>query len=52
MACLHGEGYNDMINLVSFYKENAKILLAAFKEMGFSVYGGKEGVNVGCECWV
>lgn len=36
-CALQGQGYQDMINLVGFYKENAQILLAAFQEMGFSV---------------
>ena len=46
LACLEGEGYREMMNLIKFYKENAKILLTAFKEMGFSVYGGADAPYV------
>lgn len=46
LACLEGEGYKEMMSLIKFYKENAKILLTAFKEMGFSVYGGADAPYV------
>jgi LL-diaminopimelate aminotransferase len=40
------EGYREMMSLIEFYKENAAILLAAFKEMGFKVYGGSDAPYV------
>ncbi|GAX79233.1 hypothetical protein CEUSTIGMA_g6673.t1 [Chlamydomonas eustigma] len=46
LACLQPEGYKEMISLIEFYKENATILLAAFKEMGFKVYGGNDAPYV------
>ena len=33
-------GWKEMSNLVTYYKENAKILRDTFQEMGFTVYGG------------
>lgn len=46
MACLQEEGWNQMLDLVAFYKENAAILRNTFKEMGFSVYGGENAPYV------
>eukprot|EP00803_Ostreobium_quekettii_P003671 evm.model.scf_66EXC.14 EVM.evm.TU.scf_66EXC.14 scf_66EXC:126003-130407(-) len=40
LACLEPEGYSQMMNVISFYKENAAILRKTFIDMGFSVYGG------------
>eukprot|EP00798_Chlamydomonas_sp_ICE-L_P005344 gene5344-12939_t len=40
LACLSESGYKEMMELVNFYKDNAKILRTAFLEMGFTVYGG------------
>lgn len=41
LACLQDEGYQQMLDLVAFYKENAAILRKTFLEMGFTVYGGE-----------
>ncbi|GAB4821306.1 hypothetical protein N2152v2_008352 [Parachlorella kessleri] len=46
LACLQEEGYQQMLELVSFYKENAAILRKTFQEMGFSVYGGENAPYV------
>lgn len=35
-----------MLDLVSYYKENATILRKTFKDMGFSVYGGENAPYV------
>lgn len=35
-----------MLELVSYYKENATILRKTFKDMGFSVYGGENAPYV------
>ena len=35
-----------MLELVSYYKENASILRKTFTDMGFSVYGGKNAPYV------
>lgn len=43
---MQGEGYKEMLNVVNFYKENAKILRTAFEEMGFKVYGGSDAPYV------
>ncbi|KDD73293.1 class I/II aminotransferase, partial [Helicosporidium sp. ATCC 50920] len=40
LAALTGEGWTQMRELVSFYKENASILKSVFEELGFTVYGG------------
>eukprot|EP01025_Chloroclados_australasicus_P006541 TRINITY_DN12101_c0_g1_i1.p2 TRINITY_DN12101_c0_g1~~TRINITY_DN12101_c0_g1_i1.p2 ORF type:complete len:472 (-),score=54.39 TRINITY_DN12101_c0_g1_i1:432-1658(-) len=40
LACLKDEGYEEMLKLVGFYKENADILSKTFRDMGFTVYGG------------
>jgi len=46
LACLADEGFKQMNDLVSFYKENATILRKTFQEMGFSVYGGVDAPYV------
>eukprot|EP00955_Chlamydomonas_euryale_P094894 364899-Chlamydomonas_euryale.AAC.34 len=46
LACLSGEGYKEMMDMVQFYKENATILRNAFLEMGFTVYGGTDAPYV------
>lgn len=38
---LQEEGFQEMKNLVGFYKENANILRQTFQEMGFTVFGGE-----------
>jgi hypothetical protein len=43
---LQPEGLKEMNGLVAFYKENAGILLQAFQEMGFKVYGGRDAPYV------
>ena len=40
------KGYDAMLDLVSYYKENATILRKTFKDMGFSVYGGENAPYV------
>lgn len=35
-----------MLDLVTYYKENATILRKTFQDMGFSVYGGKNAPYV------
>jgi len=40
LAALADAGYAEMRGLVGFYKENAAILAATFRDMGFTVYGG------------
>jgi len=40
LAALSDAGYAEMNGLVGFYKENAAILAATFRDMGFSVHGG------------
>lgn len=35
-----GEGYDQMLELVKFYQENATILRETFLKMGFTVFGG------------
>ena len=46
LACVQEEGYQAMVDLVGYYKENAKILKTCFEELGFSVYGGKDAPYV------
>jgi LL-diaminopimelate aminotransferase len=46
LACLEGEGYKAMLELVAFYKENAKLLRQAFVDMGFKVKTKMYGVYV------
>jgi aspartate/methionine/tyrosine aminotransferase len=36
------EGFNQMLDMVRFYKENAAILRETFLSMGFSTYGGTD----------
>ena len=45
-ACFEDQGWKEMAELVAFYKENAKLLKAAFVEMGFNVYGGTDAPYV------
>ena len=40
MPVAQPEGLKQANQLVGFYKENALILREAFKDLGFSVYGG------------
>lgn len=46
LACLQDAGWAQMLALVEFYKENAAILAATFREMGFTVYGGENAPYV------
>lgn len=46
LATVSGEGYQAMLNLVAFYKENAQLLRSFFTEQGFKVYGGKNAPYV------
>jgi len=46
LACLEDDGYDAMLKLVAFYKENAKLLKTAMEELGFEVYGGKDAPYV------
>jgi aspartate/methionine/tyrosine aminotransferase len=51
------QGMEEMRGLISFYKENARMLRETFVEMGFSVYGGKNAPYVwvgfpGRDSWV
>lgn len=41
LATLTGEGYQAMLDLVAFYKENAKLLSKAFTDMGFKASTGQ-----------
>lgn len=43
---LQDKGYQAMLDLVSYYKENASILRKTFQDMGFSVYGGENAPYV------
>lgn len=45
-ACFEEEGWEAMKKVVAFYKENARLLKAAFQEMGFKVYGGTDAPYV------
>ena len=40
------EGYAEVLQLVSFYMENATILRKTFTELGFEVHGGKDAPYV------
>ena len=40
LACLEDSGWNAMLELVAFYKENARMLYSAMQDLGFEVYGG------------
>jgi len=48
MQCLvlQTKGYEAMLELVSYYKENATILRQTFLDMGFKVYGGQNAPYV------
>lgn len=46
LHCAQDEGFKEMQELVSFYKENAAILRTTFKDLGFSVYGGEDAPYV------
>ncbi|KAL5559208.1 hypothetical protein UlMin_035419, partial [Ulmus minor] len=41
LACLSTEGFQAMMNVVGYYKENAKIIANTFISLGLKVYGGK-----------
>lgn len=40
LACLSPDGIEAMKDVVSFYQENANVLVDTFTSLGFSVYGG------------
>ena len=40
VACLTDDGFDAMMSLVSYYKENCRLIREAFVEMGFEVFGG------------
>jgi LL-diaminopimelate aminotransferase len=46
LACLQDKGWEQMLELVAFYRENAAILRKTFQEMGFTVYGGENAPYV------
>lgn len=46
LACVQPEGYKAMMELISFYQENAAILRKTFQDMGFQVYGGSDAPYV------
>ncbi|KAJ6709449.1 AMINOTRANSFERASE [Salix koriyanagi] len=46
LACLTGDGYQAVRNVVGYYKENAKILVEAFASLGLKVYGGENAPYV------
>jgi len=46
LACLHPEGLAAMRQLVSFYKENARIIRDALAKCGLTVYGGSDAPYV------
>ncbi|VVA15584.1 PREDICTED: LL-diaminopimelate aminotransferase [Prunus dulcis] len=46
LACLSPEGLKAMHDVISFYKENAGILVDTFESLGFKVYGGKNAPYV------
>jgi len=46
LACLQDQGWEQVLELVSFYQENAAILRKTFKDMGFTVYGGENAPYV------
>ena len=46
LACLSSEGKSEMMGLVSYYMENARILRSTFESLGFSVYGGTDAPYV------
>lgn len=46
LACCSDEGYKAMLDLVAYYKENARILKACFLDLGFEVYGGTDAPYV------
>ncbi|KAM0870909.1 hypothetical protein ACQ4PT_039751 [Festuca glaucescens] len=41
LGCLSPEGLKAMQDVVGFYKENTKIIVDTFTELGFNVYGAK-----------
>ncbi|XP_068659680.1 LL-diaminopimelate aminotransferase, chloroplastic-like [Aristolochia californica] len=41
LACLSPEGFKAMQDMISFYKENAQLIVDTFMSLGFDVYGGK-----------
>eukprot|EP00227_Mantoniella_beaufortii_P022161 CAMPEP_0197578746 /NCGR_PEP_ID=MMETSP1326-20131121/2853_1 /TAXON_ID=1155430 /ORGANISM="Genus nov. species nov., Strain RCC2288" /LENGTH=471 /DNA_ID=CAMNT_0043141981 /DNA_START=66 /DNA_END=1481 /DNA_ORIENTATION=- len=46
LACLSDAGFAAMMELVQFYKENARILKKTFDDMGYSTYGGSDAPYV------
>ena len=40
LACVTDAGFDAMMGLVTYYKENCKLIRECFVEMGFEVYGG------------
>nr|GMD04764.1 LL-diaminopimelate aminotransferase, chloroplastic [Ipomoea batatas] len=46
LACLSPEGFEAMLETVSYYKENTKIITETFNSLGFKVYGGKNAPYV------
>ena len=46
MACVSEQGKKEMMNLVSYYMDNAKLLRSTFEALGFSVYGGTDAPYV------
>ncbi|CAG9466469.1 unnamed protein product [Pedinophyceae sp. YPF-701] len=46
LAALSDDGWAEVLSMVAFYKENAKLLRQAFLDMGFEVYGGTDAPYV------
>ncbi|CAH9116595.1 unnamed protein product [Cuscuta epithymum] len=46
LACLSPEGFEAMLETVSYYKENTSIIMETFTSLGFKVYGGKNAPYV------
>ncbi|XP_010263614.1 PREDICTED: LL-diaminopimelate aminotransferase, chloroplastic-like isoform X2 [Nelumbo nucifera] len=46
LACLSPEGIKAMHDVVSFYKENTKIIMDTFNSLGFKVQGGEHAPYV------
>ncbi|XP_010273540.1 PREDICTED: LL-diaminopimelate aminotransferase, chloroplastic isoform X1 [Nelumbo nucifera] len=46
LACLSPEGLKAMHEVVSFYKDNTKLIVDTFNSLGFKVYGGEHAPYV------
>ncbi len=50
LAALSEEGRRECLGLVSYYKENARIILNGMKEIGFECYGGTDSPYIWMRC--